>query len=308
MNRRRRPALLLVTALLLAACSSGSSGSSDGSTTTSPVETTITEPEEESITTGRYLSLGDSYAEGFGASDESLGYAALLPDLLQERGFDLELVNLACGGEQVHDLTERDACPRGLDEDDTERYAELSQLDAAIDLLTADPGAVKLITVSIGGNDVTACVAEPEPVTCVADAVDDIDRLLRPMLEDLRQAAGPDTVIIGLTYPDVILGLWIDEASRPLAELSVTAFRDFINPTLSDAYASIDGIFVDVTEATDAYVPLDELTDTDDHGEVPVAVARVCELTWFCEDRDIHPNDDGYAVIADLIVDAVPTS
>jgi hypothetical protein len=148
------------------------------------------------------------------------------------------------------------------------------------------------------------------PSNRCASAVGDIEASLAEMLSRLRAAAGPDATIVGLTYPDVILGAWAegDEGARQLAELSVIVFRDFINPTLADAYAAIDAEFVDVTEATDADVPLDRTTELEPCGEVPVAVARVCELTWCCELADIHPRSEGYAVIADLVVDTSLTA
>jgi hypothetical protein len=33
-------------------------------------------------------------------------------------------------------------------------------------------------------------------------------------------------------------------------------------------------------------------------------VARVCELTYFCSEHDIHPNASGYKLIADLVLQA----
>lgn len=258
-----------------------------------------------------YVSLGDSYAVGFQPAEASRevgerdGFADLVPGLAAAEGVELELVNLGCGGATVESMRIGEPCTergRAVDGPATDG----SQLDAAVELLEAERDRVALVTVSIGGNDVTDCAGVPEPVDCVAAAVGDIEASLAEMLPRLRAAAGPEATIVGLTYPDVILGAWVagDEGSRQLAELSVIAFRDFINPTLADAYAAIDAEFVDVTEATGAYVPIDQTTELEPYGEVPVAVARVCELTWYCELADIHPRSEGYAVIADLVVDA----
>ncbi len=35
-------------------------------------------------------------------------------------------------------------------------------------------------------------------------------------------------------------------------------------------------------------------------------VAKVCQLTFFCQYHDIHPRTAGYRVIAELVVDALP--
>ena len=37
-------------------------------------------------------------------------------------------------------------------------------------------------------------------------------------------------------------------------------------------------------------------------------MAKVCELTYYCAEQDIHPNADGYQIIADLVVDAYLSS
>lgn len=308
--RRGVLVVLMAVSTLLAACSSTDEASS-GSTTTAPVETSGGDGSEArpagSDGRGLYLSLGDSYATGDGASNPSFAYAEMLPERLQDRGLDLDLVNIACAGATVQSFVDEPACTEGLDDETAEKVGDGSQLEAAVALLEADPGAVELITVSIGGNNVTRCArGADDPIACVADAVTTIGEVLRPALADLREAAGPDTLIVGITYPDVILGAWLEENTRQLAELSVVAFRDLINPMLQESYEGVDAVFVDVTDGTDAYTPLDEMTELPGHGSVPIAVARVCELTWFCERMDIHPNDAGYEVITELIVDAVP--
>ena len=148
------------------------------------------------------------------------------------------------------------------------------------------------------------------------------------LVADLRTAldANGDTTahIVGITYPDVILGDDIAPvgATKPvLAAQSVIAFDQLINPTLSTAYRSqAGGAFVNVTRAryglatngddtgtfdptTGAYVgPLTQLTG---FGRVPVPVAEVCSITWYCRPAtfgDIHANTTGYAFIGRLIV------
>jgi hypothetical protein len=87
-----------------------------------------------------------------------------------------------------------------------------------------------------------------------------------------------------------------------LAKLSVTAFKAIINPTLAKSYAKSAGAFVDVTEASGAYRPLTRTVRTTSYGTIPVPVASVCSLTWFCVRGDIHPRDAGYTLIGKLIV------
>lgn len=304
-GRRSLVALVLVVGLVtsLVACSSDAAdeGSPDGGSSSG------------SEAVANYVSIGDSYAQGYQPATDGEsppytdGYAYLLPDLAKEKGYDLTLVNFGCGGANVTSLAETDGCEVPARAPDGPVYDDEPQLVAAIDYLEAHEGEVDLVTVSIGGNDVTKCArGADDPVACVADAIGTIDEKLQAALTDLRAAAGPDTTIVGLTYPDVILGAYLDEDTRSLAELSVTAFRDLINPMLERNYAAIDATFVDVTEGTDGYVPLDQTTTLEPYGEIPVAVAEVCRLTWFCEKRDIHPNSDGYQRIAELIVADLP--
>jgi hypothetical protein len=135
-----------------------------------------------------------------------------------------------------------------------------------------------------------------------------IDKNLSILLSGLRAAAGPKVPIVGTTYPDVILGLDLSKSasSRSLARLSVVAFKDLINPALKKQYTAVGGTFVDVTAATGAYGPLTATTDLPPYGTIPVPVAKVCELTFFCQYQDIHPRTAGYTIIAKLVVGTLP--
>ncbi len=87
-----------------------------------------------------------------------------------------------------------------------------------------------------------------------------------------------------------------------LANISVVAFKSLVNPALSQSYASSLGAFVDVTKATGAYTSLKRTVHTKAYGTIPVPVASVCALTWFCQKGDIHPMNQGYTLIGKLIV------
>ena len=90
--------------------------------------------------------------------------------------------------------------------------------------------------------------ARPDPVGCVVSGVAVIEKNVSLIAKRLRRAAGRRVRIVGTTYPDVILGLWVngDQASRDLASLSVFAFQMLINPALKRAYATGGARFVDV--------------------------------------------------------------
>ncbi|MDR3664099.1 MAG: hypothetical protein P4L86_27555, partial [Mycobacterium sp.] len=124
----------------------------------------------------------------------------------------------------------------------------------------------------------------------------------------LTAAGDPTTTpIIGLTYPDVILGEWVYPAGSPnqtLATDSVGAFKLLINPALRAAYTAtaVGGAFVDVTAATGAYTPLTTTVVDPTYGTIPVAVADVCKISYFCSIGNIHANTLGYTTIGKLVV------
>jgi lysophospholipase L1-like esterase len=259
-----------------------------------------------------YVSLGDSYATGYqvtpeGGRNTRNGFAYQLPALARKRGWDLKLVNFGCGGETSTSLLARVAVCRGPGPGGRD-YAGTTQIDAAERFLRRHRGRVKLITVSIGGNDVTACVRAPDPVACVGTAVQTVEENVTEIAARLRAAAGKRARIVGTTYPDVILGQWIgDDADQELAELSVFAFRELINPALARGYEAAGGRLVDVTAKSGAYAPLEELVPLPGSEElVPEPVARVCELTYYCEFRDIHARTNGYRLIAKLVANTLP--
>jgi lysophospholipase L1-like esterase len=262
-----------------------------------------------------YVALGDSYATGFQRLSESSGrmtrtaYPNQVVRLARTRGWNLTLVNVGCGGATTTTvLRQRRPCPRGLRAVGGRTWGGRTQLGAAERLLRRNRGRVALVTVSIGGNDVTRCArGVPDPIGCVTTAVRAVERDVRTIARRLRRAAGPRVRIVGTTYPDVILGQWVgDGADEQLARLSVVAFQSLINPALKRAYEAAGGRLVDVTAATGAYTPLDQTTTLEPYGTIPVAVARVCELTSYCRFRDIHMTTAGYRIIAELVARTLP--
>ena len=252
-----------------------------------------------------YVSLGDSYAVGYqpgiGATP---GYAAYVA-----KRTHLTLANFGCGGATTTSILNTVGCPDVLPHTaGAMAYPAQTQVAAAQSFLAAHKGHIGLVTVSIGGNDVTGCATDANPLTCLARATTDIKTDVTTLAGDLRAAAGPNVPILGLTYPDVILGSYVFPSNPPsaatmsLVSVSVTAFDTLINPALAAAYASAHGSLVDVTRATGAYTPLTQTVHTAKFGTIPVSVALVCKLTWFCARGDIHAKSAGYTLIGKLVV------
>lgn len=255
-----------------------------------------------------YVSLGDSYAVGYQPTAGRAtrhGFADQIPALARRRGYRLKLVNFGCGGATTTSILHAKGC--GSPPVSGPKYPHRTQASAAERFLRAHRGQVGLITVSIGGNDVTACAAAADPISCVSAAVESIKKNVSRLAKGLRRAAGPKVRIVGTTYPDVILGLWVhDPPNQDLAKLSLIAFRQLINPALKSAYAKGKGAFVDVTAATGAYGSLEKTTTLAPYGTIPVPVAKVCRLTYYCSLGDIHSRTSGYRVIAKLVAATLP--
>lgn len=334
-NRRAGFVAVLVTAVtVLAACSgssggspssgAGSSGAASGgsvagsSAASSGSASGSASSSQPALAADQqtYVSIGDSYAAGYqpsargrGATGRN-GFAYQVVDKARAKGYDLTLINFGCSGATTSSALSTPGC-RDRNLGPGAPSYDTPQVTAAVDYLRAHSGKVGLITIALGGNDITACAdatSTGEATSCVTSALGKITSALGTITARLRAAAGPATRIVGITYPDVFLGeaLSSDPERKSLADLSVFAFRSLINPQLQSAYAKAGASFADVTDATGAYTPKTQTTTLAPYGTIPVAVAKVCTLTYFCQYGDIHPRTAGYGIIADLVVGALP--
>ena len=277
-----------------------------------------------------YLSLGDSYSIGYQpglpGGGGSAGYTAVVAKKKK-----VVLENFGCGGATTASIlygfpvtgvpgsgTSADPTPGCADPAASSAvgYPTTTQEQAAVAFIgePANAGKVSLVTISIGGNDVTACADAADPISCVSGVASDITSNVTTLVGDVRSAldANGDTTarIVGLTYPDVILGAAVYpvlDLTSALASESVLAFDDLINPALSAVYTGVaHGLFVNVTQA-----PYKKAAAGDDstalvklapYGKVSAALWEVCTLTYFCSMGNIHANTKGYAFIGGLIV------
>ncbi len=253
-----------------------------------------------------YVGLGDSYAAGWQyagqpANTELHGFANQVDAALAKQGHKMTLENFGCGGATTTSILSTVGCPDPTTGGPT--YPTTTQEAAALAFISAHSGHIGLITISIGGNDFDGCVGNSSPAQCVLAAMPTMKANVETLVSDLRTAVGSSVPIIAITYPDSILGEWLNgSAGKGLASLSVTAFQAIINPTLAQAYATQNVSLVDVTTATGAYIPWTKTTKLKPYGKVPVAVADACTITWFCAKAgDIHPTPKGYTVIAGLV-------
>lgn len=190
-------------------------------------------PDEEAMTSvamteserPTYLALGDSIAFGFDINQNdatettrAYGYPEALQSLLaRDYGAHIGVANTACPGEttgglisgQVADdndcIKNRHAYPLHYEYDhqDTATGAGRSQLDHAVEYITADPDHVKLITITAGANDVLKYAKPGASWMQAASAIDAVMNHLPRNWETILDAlvrAGYRGPIVGVLY------------------------------------------------------------------------------------------------------------
>jgi len=239
-----------------------------------------------------YLSLGDSLAAGYlspGQPYSSQGYADQLFALKKTAGANLALKKLGCPGETTSQMIGGGGhCP----------YARGSQLNDAVAFLKKYGKRVAFVTVDIGANDMLRC--NPTDAACTSAALNAVKTNFPRIVRALRKAAGPDVrlKIASMTYYAPGLALWLTGAvGRAQATAYVSSFIAPANASMRSIYS---GLGVRTADVAGAFSLTDFTTTTElpGVGTVPINVAKTCTLTSMCTRQDIHPNAQGYGVIA----------
>jgi len=216
---------------------------------------------------GYYISLGDSIADGAGSTGGNGYDTAVFGALLLHFGRDLVMEHRAAGGATTQDM---------IDE----------QLDKTLARL--NEGGVRLITITIGGNDLNVIETSPDAATCITD-VDDpkcpvteilvgTEERLDRILSGLREA-GPDVPIVVQVYTNLFSG-----TGHPFEQAAGQAFGK-LNDVIERVAAEHDVLVADPRAAFEGKG--DELTHTLD------------------STPDFHPNDAGYEAIADAFLEVL---
>jgi lysophospholipase L1-like esterase len=243
--------------------------------------------------TSLYVAVGDSLAVGDGASDmATTAYVPLMADYFAGHfhGDAKNMVNLAIGGETTGSFAVAHAGP-------------VSQMNAALAAILDPTTDTKVVTLSIGGNDLLdllneptdPCVINPVSPTCqamVAAALGGVATNLPVILGTLDWALAQDPgdeVVYVLTLYNPFGGTGspyeapIDGALLG-ADMAVdcTALGNPYNVGLDDIVACTSMAFGAVV--IDGYAAI---------GDNALALTHIGDPGF-----NIHPNDDGYAVIA----------
>ena len=266
--------------------------------------------------TSYYVALGDSYAQGvqpIGPNQADVpttkGFNNDAFKKLRKKHPGLKFVQLGCGGATTDSMINGTRpCGEKLPYKSTSKAT--SQLTYAARWIKAHRGKVAYVTVSIGGNDFAHCAGAGDfnaVIACASQGIAQMKKNLPVIAKALRRAAGRKTAIVGSTYPDVVLGAYVQgDSGKQLASASVTVFKDQVNPTLRKAYAKQKIRFADTTTAFGSFIPFSKTTTLAPYGQIPVAVANICKLGWYCAARpggpDIHLRTSGYAKFATVVL------
>ena len=268
MRLRLASAIGALAAIVAAAC--------DGEATSAPAPS-------PTPAGGAYLALGDSLSFGIGASDPgATGFVALLQKAL---GDGFELINLGVPGHTSQDLIDGPLA-NGVDEI-TQRNGD------------ADPANdVRLITLEIGGNDLLRLNASlVDTGVCgtrdvalnsadcylpLAETFEAYEANLERVLDTLQQA-GPQVPILLLTLYNPLAGL--GERGR-IADLALegmpdTRFEEGMNDIMRRGGEAHGVTVIDLYPAF--------------QNETRSLIAA----------DFIHPNDAGYRLMADAILEAL---
>jgi lysophospholipase L1-like esterase len=219
-----------------------------------------------------YVALGDSLAFGVGADTASTqGYVGLTAEGLRQGLFaesGIDLVNVSAPGATSSDLIEPDG-----------------QLDRAIREIDARGGA-DIISIDIGGNDLLAlaegdavCLDAPSSQACqdaVGQMLATLQRNLRDALLELREAA-PSARIFAIDLYNPYSGTGDERevvASVGVQQVNGVISASANNPDVDVRYVSVFDVF---------------------EGRAP---------QWISTDG-IHPNNNGYRVMAEVLLAAI---
>ncbi|WP_168583549.1 SGNH/GDSL hydrolase family protein [Gephyromycinifex aptenodytis] len=244
---------------------------------------------------GTYLALGDSLTTGYqpGRGDAvHRGYVGPVAAGMARRGQPVRIRNLACTGETTQTMIEGGRCT----------YRQGSQLAAARAALARDR-STRLITLTIGANDVRRCLQGTQiNAPCTQRTLRQTRARLEVILGSLREAA-PQAQIVVLDYYNPYLATHLLGNEGRLVAASSTLLHTQLNSAVRNAATGAGGSVAYVSSGFNS--TSFRYTRLSTWGRVPVRVAQICTLTWMCNAADIHPNDTGYAVLAAAVLDAV---
>lgn len=252
--------------------------------------------------TVHYLALGDSLAAGYqpahgrraAGNDPQGGYVGVvasgLPALGMARlGDRVRVTNLGCTGETSATMVGGGRCG----------YRGGSQLAAARTFLRAHPDTA-LVTLTIGANDVRKCLTGSDlSWRCTDDVLDALDTRMALVLDTVRTHAPSARVVVTDYYNPYLAARLTGRDGRRLA-IASNIVHSRLNAVIRRQAADHGARTARVAAAFDSQ----DITriQAPGIGRVPRNVARICEWTWMCRVKDIHPDEQGYAIMGRAVL------
>ena len=260
---------------------------------------------------GTLLALGDSLCTGqlpepkntIFVSDE--GYVDTLFEYLKEN-YDFDaLLKICCPGEGSAEMIDANANEPPSDGSfcygNANPDALPSQLDAAVEALQS--GTVRLISISIGANDIFSCVFASNPEECATTQIQAFVDNLVVILTVLTEATENMPPIVAMTPYNPILAYALSEneneqALAPASQAAVVGLQKEAG-RVYDSF-NVPTVF--------GQVVFDGLNETLVDG-IPQNVVNICMLTGMCNEtdsgyilrnaqlRDIHATPEGYETL-----------
>lgn len=280
-------AAVLAVTLALAPTASSASAASPGAN-----------PGSRKVAAREYLSLGDSLAAGYqpaahagrpSGDDPTGGYVGVVAGGLAQRGQPLRTTNLACTGETTRTMLAGGRCA----------YPEGSQLAAARAFLRSHPDT-RLVTVTIGANDVRRClVGAGVDLRCAWSELRAVGDNLDVVLATVRREA-PRARVVVLDYYNPYLAARLTGPQGQRVAIMSTLVQSQLNSVIRREAAEHGARTARVASAFDSLDQRD--VDAPGIGRVPRNVARICAWTWMCSAQDIHANDLGYDIMGKAVL------
>lgn len=285
--RPRAEALVLAIVVVLAGCTPDASPTPVPMDSEEPAATSAAasaRPSPSAGPGGAYLALGDSITFGIGVPrPQRNGYVARVADALSDAASGPQIGStrvFAVPGETAAGFLDR----------------RLDDVERAIQELGP---RVQLVIIGLGANEILRARRDP---ACVANRSADECRAVVDAAAELA-AASLDAVVVGVqsaleeagSDAEVLLLAYYNPDPDALAVVSVAGSDGTVGcdpleqqPGLNDRIACVaDERAIGLVDLYDAFL------------------GREDELTRF-RAGDVHPNAEGYQVIADSILDALP--
>jgi lysophospholipase L1-like esterase len=249
-----------------------------------------------------YLALGDSLAAGVQPMPDGTlvstnqGYVDDLYGVYRLTHPFLRLQKLGCSGETSGTMITGGVCS----------YPAGNQLAQAVAFIQTHN--VKLITLTIGGDNILQCIDPTGTVNdlCISNGLSGLGTDLPLILAQLRTAAGPTVRIVVGNYFDPILAAWAllpGPAGQALAYQSLDVVH--ILNSIIEGWAPVYGM--PVADAAKTF-RIDDFTNVP-LINLPVNVVLSLTWTWMSASPprgpDVHPRATGYVAIASAFVKAI---